>query len=1821
MSFKNLLKTGKLLIGLMLFGSPAFGQVPSNDTCANALEIQLGSGGFGLGTFQGDSINIDSATVQVAEFFHSSLTASGNDKRSIWFKFYIPARRGINIELKQNANAIAIKDCGFTTYLGDQCLPTSTMATAAKLTTLNQFGSSFHPCMEPGWYMIQVSSKSRAAGKVFIEITTSFPYETPAVVNAEYDAQDSAYDFGNQVVGMPGSQDVQVEYELGCYTIDDSSELYKGLGTNYKEYNQSAWFVFKSNTDHDHTQLRFSHKANCATTDTMAYRLYKGDARGSGGLQLLDSNYYDWRSANTCYWNCSEVVVDYECLFDSGEVYSVQLLYHKDLDKTMRFRITDQTSQYAGYPKPETSLTRDLGSLPDGTNQYLYGFSCESKFSNSSCGNSNNQPVSMGSWNYNMNEWMTFELASYSNLSVYVYNGSNNNYKNYQRLAFRLYQDTVTASCSDIDTSNIILSGYGTTTYEARCLPPGKYVIQLLGVDSIWNYSNQRCNPNLHLGGDYRLRLIRTAMPDYNRFALKNVGEADSINRLNDLPNFTRITGGLDTVACYDGVLPVSSCDTNRDYRKVMYRTLTIGDADGDGNADSGMLYISNMQVAYRGWPYYDYNSWHQLYKGDALALRASQSVSSFPDTLKGLVPVNECIPQNQANQNFCLEPGTYTLVSRFDNDAVSRTEQPNFTFTTARTKFDAYSKAEFVDSIMGYGNHYGDYDTFTCKTNPDTIDGVNCGIRNTYHVFYLDSSAVVTVGVNYYYAYYYLGDKISLFSGDIRNGKSGLKLYKDGLNWGRVNRGQRTSDCKPLKAGWYTVVVGNDWDIGYDSTMRMRNGYQHRLYYYPHRIEINARAPNVVAPKYYRPSKAAYLDSLINNNKPLSYDTNYSTLAGNHLNLKRYSLPTEILECELDTPMNHFPKSQLCDTATTDLVYYTFNLAKDAYVKVWSAVSGGSWDVKLFNFDVRKDSARLATAKAIQECNYNANYIDLCNLQAGAYSLVYMCKRAAGTRATVTPTMYIDSVSISRFDHANHAYDFGKIPGDGKFYDGKIGDVHPLDTNLPASHDIITCKTGAQITDPFESSCYNTVMPLIYSGDTNVVLYPYDSSYQTYSSGTTYNPYRYNPKRNLWYSFVVEGRGNVTVELKGLNSSLLAAPQNAIRFAVYESDEDGSLSLASLRSSGKIDSTVADGLKYIVRDQTWYCYYTSDRIADFAIEACEKIKPRRYYVLVETTNYYNSTSKPNVNQNIWLQVKYDSVTIPDTKFDYYSTANKINGLNDANLLRNPGFNATTEWTSTVGSWRFNYYPTLSREGGVLWPYYQPYHRSDTASLYQEVDVTGFAKQIAAGTAKSRFSGYIRSKTETVRDQGRVVKEYLNSSGNVISSWRSSWYSSDSSWDHVTDVRTIPSGTEKIRIRVEALYRSADYYIDAYFDQFDLRVDVANRADTTKLRSYTLYQGDETYLAGATLDSTDLLHNYTTTSCTDSATGGTVWYKFDIDSSGYMHCNFKYTDLSGTPPKPTSNHYYDRDRLRIYRSVKKGDSTTGLEYVNPSFDNTRFYSSLLGGYHQFMCVQPGTYYMQINRCGWKCDRTVIPQMVFDFYPVQPTKYDYYSTANLVNDVGTPNTVFTSKTVYRGDSTYFLGATLDSTDYNRTYYYGYCSDPAYARTVWYKLNVDSTGYMYYNYDYDGNSSGYGHDESYIRVYRSTIDGDSLNGLTRVPRIARVYGYQGFGSQYSNYICVQPGTYYVQINSCNQYQCVEYVTPKFVFDFHSGDFCETAIPLRLDTLEKATGRLLVNCHTIGTDFGEDGSDMGCLYGPSGYKSSWFVVDYTDTTKVDL
>ena len=91
------------------------------------------------------------------------------------------------------------------------------------------------------------------------------------------------------------------------------------------------------------------------------------------------------------------------------------------------------------------------------------------------------------------------------------------------------------------------------------------------------------------------------------------------------------------------------------------------------------------------------------------------------------------------------------------------------------------------------------------------------------------------------------------------------------------------------------------------------------------------------------------------------------------------------------------------------------------------------------------------------------------------------------------------------------------------------------------------------------------------------------------------------------------------------------------------------------------------------------------------------------------------------------------------------------------------------------------------------------------AELRQDIDVSAFAGNIAAGTQQFELKAYLRSAVEATPDSARVVVEYRNATNtSVIATLNSGEITSTSSWHLTEDTRTVPLGTGWIRVRLLA---------------------------------------------------------------------------------------------------------------------------------------------------------------------------------------------------------------------------------------------------------------------------------------------------------------------------------------------------------------------------------------------------------------------------------
>lgn len=1446
---------------------------PKNDSCTRPEIIAISSGGYGTGVFKTDTFNIQKATIAPGEYFHPDLVSVGNDKKSIWFRFYLPVKRAIRIELKQPNTKINSKDVGFVTYKANSCFPGYVEATNAYITPLNQFGSSFHPCMEAGWYMIQVGSKQSASGPVFIELTSSFPVQHASVSSSNYDLTDSAYNFGTLVVGR---NEKYIEYETGCHTLQDSSEYYQGIGSNYKEYSQTSWHIFKTNRRIDYLELllseAFANPMLYFPTGTKIYaNVYEGNVKTSNykNLKKIDSVLvfdFDHRITANGFAGKS-----YLCNLKNNTTYSIQLIFKFDFYKNIRLTLRQRTADSATLsPRPVRSSMAPnsrlgvLKSSPGGTTTVLKDYlSCESRLINTACGTVNpSAGVNLNGIKYDLSTWVTFKLSTSANLKFEFLNTNNNQCAG--QLAYRLFKDSIPVNCNGLDTSKLFNQGFldGTFMY---CVTPGTYSMQILGIDT----ADYTCGTGEHVGYNIDIGIKVINSVQFSNYGLDDSTSIDKINGLAPLVNNQSYSSQLDEFGCEHSVLPgANRCDTA--HKKAIYRLVRIGDADNDAKPDSGLLSIFNMKTNVG-----PEKIQYVLYNKNLKNLAVAQGKYYYPDTIANPGLFGQCTNYNvfyngSSSRYYCVTPGDYTLGAFGGVAHLGIKDQTTFTFTKTNTTFGKKTSPERMDTILTTKDSKIDY--FSCLNNAEAIDGsIPCGNKKViYREFYLPSPQLVEITNYAPLSFAYLGSN-TLYRGRVSAGISGLTTHKDpdGRRWECFTT-MKANDCYPLPAGWYTIVSSANGP-GYDDKVPLDDVASQNSGNVNAKNRITVKIIKQIASKFNRPYKAWSVNDSLNGGKPLSWKPNY----GNTVNPKNgyiFNLRTENFTCVPDTPFSLHPIVP-CNPNNNHIAYYTFGLQYESYLRVM----GLNPDIKVFiyDFDVRKDSAKMATKTPLQGCNAFSR-VEMCRMQPGTYTLVLMYSNGAAFPVQVSPSLFIDSVGTSRFDFANKAYDFGRIPGDSVWYSGKKGTSHPTISGRSASSDFFFCTTGSSPSDP-TFACGGYFNPNIYPDRKNNPQYIVD----TISNKYIYEGY--HGIRNLWYTFTLKGAGKARINIDNLTNGTVWG--NNLSYGVFTSDEQGNLNFDTLKKYGKVDSTASMGLSQIqYQPNSGQCNGTTGLY--ISKDICDSMLERRYYLVVSL----NEAALPNLNSQIAVSIQYDSVPVPVKRFDHYSQANVINGLNQ---------NAPPYTNLTLTS------------GGLL-------------------------------------------------------------------------------------------------------------------------------------------QGVPGFFNGTTTDTADR----TLTCSVTGRKNGTIWYKFKIDSTGTLHFNLRRYTFSSA------------------------------------------YTSFL---------------------------------------------DY-----------TPS----------------------------------------------------------NNQYDEN----------VVLLKETIPGDStVNGLTRV-----MFDYSSvYNPKYNRDFattCISKGWYYIQVSSCGL-DCSDYLVPEMVIQFQNGDFCKTPVALKLSALGSTSGNAVVNCHSIGEGFGEDGSNMGCLYGPAGYKSTWFRLDYNDSSKADL
>ncbi|HEX7847187.1 MAG TPA: hypothetical protein VF476_15405, partial [Chitinophagaceae bacterium] len=776
------------VILVLLTTMPAQAQ-PANDNCTNASVVMISNGGFGLGIFTSATFDLTSATVQAGETFAPAILVGGQNQKSIWYKFSLPTTRSVRVTLAQPGSLITAGDAGFAVYKTNSCLPTGADI-STKLTPIGVFGNTFHPCVESGDYLVQVSGKASANGPVYITVETGQP-------TAAYDLQAQAYYFGT----IPRGLTTQPAYNVDCQSIDDAAEICTALN-NYQDYNKSTWHVFKTPAYLDYLGVFV-----WGNPGKVGIRVYKGDVRGTSYSSLpqvggCDSINADNSVPGSKIFGCTEL--------DPNTTYSIQLFYNKNYQGQITLRLALGGFGPTIAPEPIlsaiTPTTNNLGVLPSspagittGRNDFL---ACNSRHSTHPCNPSlPANGLTVGGIKLNLSTFFIFTLSGTSNININISNvnpaGSCG-----PPLYIRLYNQNVSNSCSSLDPVNIIGSFFNASSFS--CLPPGDYTMQIMGQDTIIP-SDYTC-PMTNLGTIFDMNINVKSIVASNKYSLSAPGVFDTINNVSGVmqslvPGIT-YTSKVDTFGCANTVMPLDD-NCNAAYTKTMYREFIV--------PDSGIVSM---------WSTGSTNMNYKLFKGDANSFAVAQNTFSYPGTISGLTPYTLCLANTSGppyvcdGVKVCVVPGTYTEAVFGNTNQIGHTNQFQVRFDTLNTKHYNLATAEDMGDILSMipptgGTVTSATDHYSCKDNAIVIDGFQpCsggygspGTKAIYRQFYLSGPASITINSMAFGCDY---SPLTLFKGKATDGLAALTVMPS--PW-RCFTSTSMNVCSALPAGWYTVV------------------------------------------------------------------------------------------------------------------------------------------------------------------------------------------------------------------------------------------------------------------------------------------------------------------------------------------------------------------------------------------------------------------------------------------------------------------------------------------------------------------------------------------------------------------------------------------------------------------------------------------------------------------------------------------------------------------------------------------------------------------------------------------------------------------------------------------------------------------------------------------------------------------------------------------------------------------------------------------------------------------------------------------------------
>ncbi|MBK7940052.1 MAG: gliding motility-associated C-terminal domain-containing protein [Lewinellaceae bacterium] len=351
----------------------------------------------------------------------------------------------------------------------------------------------------------------------------------------------------------------------------------------------------------------------------------------------------------------------------------------------------------------------------------------------------------------------------------------------------------------------------------------------------------------------------------------------------------------------------------------------------------------------------------------------------------------------------------------------------------------------------------------------------------------------------------------------------------------------------------------------------------------------------------------------------------------------------------------------------------------------------------------------------------------------------------------------------------------------------------------------------------------------------------------------------------------------------------------------------------------------------------------------------------------------------------------------------------------------------------------------------------------------------------------------------------------------------------------------------------------------------------------------------------------------------------TLWYTFELEGSGTASITANIL-TSGTARPLMAVYESNLDATQpwsVLKNLGDGALSAGLtlldENVDYWCDADYQFSGVDLSFPKNGCIKNRVRYFLV--VSFDADEPNFPDQAisisikYDGSPIYPADYDESTTANVLNGLGQTQPPYTTAPLTPGNT--FTGPDFSLLCYTKNPAdptTGFCGNG--GESAWFKFEVTTTGQFYAALQKVGGASGWFTSQSDLTVWREATPGGPL---TQLP-LSYEYVFADQHEWLSG--CIGPGVYYLLVRSCSSINELQPYRAVIRLTDSPGDFCTNAIPLDVTNFLPSSATATVDCHTIGTDFGETtAAGMGCLFGPAGKKTSWFRVHVAAGAKVDL